>query len=160
MSDSRFKENREHRLAVANPSEERPVLVSCPKCSGMASVIPFGESEVKCTCFSCGYAAKKSANGRAFYWYDETPTDGYFGFELWLKTHCVGNSLWAFHREHLEFLEGYVGATLRERSRDEVLGWSNSSFASRLPKWLKSAKNREPILKAINELKAKCQLDP
>jgi ribosomal protein S27AE len=155
MSDSRFKENREHRLGVAKPSEERPVLVSCPKCGGMASVIPFGDDEVKCTCFKCGYAAKKSANGRSFHWYDETPTDGYFGFELWLKTSCVGHSLWAFHREHLEFLQAYVGATLRERCKDDEFGWSNSSFASRLPKWLKSAKNREPILKAIDELKAK-----
>ncbi|MDY6934102.1 MAG: hypothetical protein SVZ03_07755 [Spirochaetota bacterium] len=63
--------------------------------------------------------------------------------------------MWAFNIRHLEFLESYVSARLREREKDERLGWHNSSLASRLPKWLKPAKNREAILKAIYELKAK-----
>ena len=155
MSENRFKENREHRYDISEPTEKGPVLVVCPKCGEKSSVTLHGDTEVKCTCFSCGYTKTKPLNGRSFYWYEENPTDGYFGFDLWLRTTCVGKSLWAFNTRHLEFLESYVGAVLRERSRDEKWGWHNSSLASRLPKWLKSSKNREPILKAINELKAK-----
>lgn len=155
MTENRFKEKREHRYTISKPSEKDPVLVVCPKCNGKSTVITNGEDQVKCTCFSCGYIATKSSNGRSFYWYSENPTDGFFGFNLWLQTNCSGNSLWAFNLKHLEFLESYVGATLRERTPCEEWGWSNSSLASRLPKWIKSAKNRETILRAISELKSK-----
>ncbi len=155
MAERRYKENRDHRFTVSKPLVEDPVLVVCPTCDGKSSVTPYGEDQVKCTCFSCGYTAVTLSSDRAFYWYSENPTDSYFGFDLWLQTNCSGNSLWAFNLRHLELLESYVGAALRERKRDEYWGWSNSSLASRLPKWLKSAKNREVIFKAINELKAK-----
>lgn len=36
-------------------------------------------------------------------------------------------------------ITSYVGATLRGRAEDDELGWANSSLASRLPKWIKSA---------------------
>jgi len=155
MTENRFKENREHRFTISEPTEEEPVLVVCPKCDSKSSVVPHGEGAVRCTCFSCGYTSTQSSNGRSFCWYDENPTDGYFGFNLWLQTDCIGNSLWAFNQKHLQFLESYVGANLRERTKDDKWGWSNSSLASRLPKWLKSAKNRDLILKAIHELKSK-----
>ncbi|MDT0581815.1 hypothetical protein [Brumicola blandensis] len=155
MTNHRFKENREHRFTISKPTNNEPVLVVCPKCESKSSVVPHGEDKVRCTCFSCGYTSTKSSNGRTFYWYDENPTDGYFGFNLWLRIDCNGNSLWAFNQTHLQFLESYVGATLRERVEDDELGWSNSSLASRLPKWIKSAKNREPILNAISKLKSK-----
>jgi len=155
MSEHRFRENGEHRYVISQPTDQDPLLVVCPKCSGKSSVTLSGDADVKCTCLNCGYTKTKSRNGRSFYWYDENPTDGYFGFNLWLQTNCAGNSLWAFNSKHLKFLESYVGAALRERKKDEEWGWRNSSIASRLPKWLKSAKNREQVLKAINELKAK-----
>ena len=155
MTKKRFKENREHRLTISKPTVDDPVLVICPKCSKKASVIPSGEESVKCTCFACGYICEKHSNDRSFYWYNENPTDGYFGFDLWLKTNTLGNSLWAFNLKHLEFLESYISAKIRERSKDEKWGWHNSSLASRLPKWIKLAKNRKVLLKAINELKEK-----
>ncbi|WP_415894562.1 hypothetical protein ACMXYQ_08950 [Neptuniibacter sp. PT34_22] len=155
MTESRFKENREHRYTISLPSESEPVLVVCPKCSSKASIVPYQEESVRFSCFECGYTSTKSTNIRSFQWYDEDPTDGYFGFNLWLRIDCVGESLWAFNQGHLNFLESYVGANLRERSKDEELGWRNSSLASRLPKWMKSAKNRDAILKAIGELKQK-----
>ncbi|GAB2684509.1 hypothetical protein GCM10027170_14180 [Aliiglaciecola aliphaticivorans] len=155
MSENRFKENREHRFTISKPSLDDPVLVVCPKCKSKSSVVPHGEDQVRCACFTCGYTVSKSTNQRSFYWHSENPTDGYFGFELWLQTGCVGHSLWAFNLKHLEFLESYVGATLRERKPHEEWGWSNSSLASRLPKWLKSAKNKAQILVAISELKSK-----
>lgn len=155
MSNIRFKDGREHRLTISKPTEADPVLIVCPKCSSKAVVIPLGEDKVRASCVECGYTMDKSSNGRTFYWNSDNPTDGHFGFDLWLRTNCVGNSLWAFNKEHLKFLESYVSANLREREEDEELGWRNASLASRLPKWIKSSKNRIALLKAINELKAK-----
>ena len=150
-----FKEEKEDRFCIAEPKADDPILIVCPKCNGKASIVPFTEYEVRATCFSCGYSATKSTNTRSYYWYDENPTDGVFGFDLWLTTNCDGNSLWAFNIKHLNILEAYVSAELRERSKDEKWGWSNSSLTSRLPKWIKSAKNRESLLKAIHYLKSK-----
>jgi hypothetical protein len=69
---------------------------------------------------------------------------------LWLKTNCCGNTLWAYNKEHLDFLESYVSASIREQVPN-----INKSLASRLPTWIKSAKNRETVLKCINKLRKK-----
>lgn len=144
---------------MSKPRTDDPVLVVCPRCAGKASVVPHGDDQVKCSCLSCGYTSDRPTNGRSFYWYHENPTDGYFGFDLWLRTDYGNHSLWAFNMRHLEFLRSYVSARLRERNPDDALGWHNSSLASRLPKWLKSGKHRETALKAIDELKAKAQVE-
>ncbi|MFC3153329.1 hypothetical protein ACFOEK_19975 [Litoribrevibacter euphylliae] len=152
---NRFKEDRENRGSFSFPTRENPILIVCPKCSGKASIVPYSENEVKATCFHCGFSESKSTSERACYWYEDNPTDGFFEFDLWLTSQCNGHPLWAFNLRHLEYLEDYISAELRERSRDEKLGWSNSSLSSRLPKWMKSAKNRDDLLKAIAQLKAK-----
>ena len=75
------------------------------------------------------------------------PHDPYFGIDLALQTGCCGETLWAYNEAHLDFLKHYVGAGLRERDGNE-----NRSLASRLPKWMKKAGNREAIAKAIARL--------
>jgi hypothetical protein len=59
--------------------------------------------------------------------------------------------LFACNEAHLDALEAYVLADLRERRRDEF-GWSMSSMA-RLPRWAKSAKNRAEVLRAIARMR-------
>jgi hypothetical protein len=80
--------------------------------------------------------------------------DWYFGLPLWLQISCCRETLWAYNYKHLEFIENYVSANLRERTPN-----LNKSVASRLPKWIKSAKNRDEILKAIKKLKSKLLVD-
>ena len=152
---NRSKEDRESRWSISSPTREDPILIVCPKCDEKASVIPFTENEVKATCFNCGFSETKSTEERTYYWYEGNPTDGVFEFDLWLTSQCNGHPLWAFNLKHLIYLENYISADLRERSRDDKLGWSNSSLTSRLPKWMKSAKNREALLKAIAQLRTK-----
>lgn len=154
MSQDRFKDGREHRFTISAPSETDPVLIVCPTCAKKAVVLPLGNNKVRASCLECGYSADKSTDSRTFYWYDDNPGDGYFGFDLYLRVDCAGHSLWAFNRAHLSFLESYVSASLREREQDAETGWRNSSLASRLPKWIKSSKNRNALLKAIAELKS------
>ncbi|MFI8685911.1 hypothetical protein [Rossellomorea sp. NPDC077527] len=66
---------------------------------------------------------------------------------MWLTTNCCGDTLWAYNKEHLIFLESYVGALVRERVPN-----INQSVASRLPGWIKSVKNRDAVLKCIEKL--------
>ncbi|GAA4048757.1 hypothetical protein [Nonomuraea soli] len=70
------------------------------------------------------------------------------GLDLWLQTPCRGHVLWAYDAEHLDFLERYVRAALREREPNR-----NAGLASRLPGWLKSAKNRHAVLAACATLR-------
>ncbi|RNI22058.1 hypothetical protein EFB08_23280 [Rufibacter latericius] len=68
--------------------------------------------------------------------------------KLFLEVECCGHLLWAVNIDHLNFLESYVESSLRERIPN-----INQSMASRLPNWIKDAKNRIPIHKCIKKLR-------
>ncbi|MEU6858945.1 hypothetical protein AB0B28_08750 [Glycomyces sp. NPDC046736] len=68
---------------------------------------------------------------------------------LWLETDFRGERLWAVNEQHLRFLEDYVAAGVRET------GSFNSTLASRLPAWIKSAKNRDDLLKTLAKLRTR-----
>lgn len=74
----------------------------------------------------------------------------YRGFPLWLRTDVVGHVLWAFDGGHLDRIEEYVAASLRERMPNR-----NASFASRLPGWLKQAKHRDAVLAGCARLRTR-----
>lgn len=74
--------------------------------------------------------------------------DGYFGMPLLLTANFKGHLFWAYNDEHLAELKAFIGADLRERYH--LAG--NSSMISRLPLWIKSAKNRDELLKLIEKL--------
>jgi len=73
----------------------------------------------------------------------------YRWLELWLQVQCRGRTLWALHEEHLDYLERYVAAGIRERVPNR-----NGSQASRLPVWIKSAKNRDEVVRCLARLRA------
>ena len=158
MPNHRFKDHpNQYLFEISQPTLDDAVLVVCPKCQNMAKVTPKTENMTQLSCMHCGFNKQlsKSVNQRGFYSVNNRPTDGYFGCDLWLITPCVGEVLWAFNHPHLDFLQAYVSATLRQRQKDEQNGWSNAALSSRLPKWIKSCKNRTAILVAIDTLKAK-----
>ncbi len=77
-----------------------------------------------------------------------TPAGPQFrGLDLWLQTPCEGRVLWAYDGEHLDYLERYVAAGLREQEP------GNASLASRLPAWIKAAKNRDTVGRALLRLR-------
>ena len=139
--DIRFKSQRLSIYEFFNK-----IIIHCPKCHKKAAIEKVGEkkndlfSKEILYCNYCGYNKKGSLifNSKLF--------------ELWLKIDCNGKELWAFNEEHLKYLKEYIQAKIRERNKDEELGWSNQSIESRLPNWIKSAKNREKILKCIKKL--------
>lgn len=78
------------------------------------------------------------------------PVDPVFGLDLWLQAPFRGENLWAFNAEHLRFLRDYVRAEHRERVPNR-----NATLASRLPRWMKSAKNRDGLLAVIAYLEGR-----
>ncbi len=128
-------------------------LVVCPKCKGMGKVIPISTSEKlsiqlfsprKFICLNCVY--RDTWNGNQISIGDNF--DWYFRFPLWLQISCCNQTLWAYNFKHLEIIEQYVAAKLRERTKK-----GRNSFVHKLPNWLKLAKNRDEILKAIGKLR-------
>jgi len=87
-------------------------------------------------------------------WYREAfagePVDPTFGLPLWLQSPACGHTLWAYNAEHLHALRSYVAAMHRERRADGK--WS---MFTRLPQWVKAAKNRGELLRAFDRLAAR-----
>jgi hypothetical protein len=137
------------------------VLVECPGCGGCATVRlhaleeerragPLRASqEARLTCTRCGRNERRTAFVRRLH----GPADTVFGLPVWLRTPCCGHTLWAYNAIHLDALEAFVGAALRERRPDEHGAWRNQAWVSRIPAWLRSAKNRGEILRCIARLR-------
>lgn len=84
-------------------------------------------------------------------WYryrNDMPTDPYFGFDLLLQTNIKGNILWLYNIDHLNYLMEYVESKLREDG-----GRHKYSMITNLPQWVKSAENRDWIVKKLNRVK-------
>lgn len=74
----------------------------------------------------------------------------FFGFELWYSASFDGKPVWALNREHLDYLIEYLSAELREK-RGVVM----KTQADHIPAFMKSAKNRDRIVKVLTKLKNK-----
>jgi C4-type Zn-finger protein len=82
----------------------------------------------------------------------QRPFDPYFGFPLWLQAETCGQVLWVYNKDHLHAIKAYISAAHRERAKDGT--WS---MMTRLPKWMKSARNRDALLKSIERLEVKLE---
>jgi hypothetical protein len=75
-----------------------------------------------------------------------------FEARLWLEIECCGGKrLWALNATHLDYLAAYVAETQRERAFPSPSG--ARQLASKLPKWMKLARNRDEVLRAIDSLR-------
>ena len=104
-------------------------IVECPNCKkAIDFVLP------KLACIHCGVIQG----------FDDKSFITTVAVNDFLQINCCGENLWAYNLEHLDFIEKYVQAKIREREPNV-----NKSLASRLPNWIKSKKNRNEILKCI-----------
>lgn len=138
------------------------ILVRCPRCDGQASIVsdPAAEGHGhlwvrrRLVCRGCGRTDAWEAPripgsaGRSLPRFTG-PGDPYFGLPLWLSMGCRGRLLWAYNAEHLELLESYASAGLRERG----LVSGSMSMVERLPKWIKIARNRTEVVRVIRRMK-------
>jgi hypothetical protein len=134
-------------------------LVRCPRCDKRAEVVSVKANDSatsiirRLVCNRCGYT--KDYDAKADYIGNN---DWYFRLPLWLEMPCCGESLWAYNEVHLNFLENFVRAEIREtglktRQVENPYSYVNKTLASRLPQWIKSAKNRAEILRCIEKLR-------
>ncbi|QYN23534.1 TFIIB-type zinc ribbon-containing protein [Amycolatopsis sp. DSM 110486] len=137
------------------------VLVRCPRCAECARVVvvPGVGAELRearrLVCGRCGYLRDQTGGTR----YGPVPTgpvrDPYLREPLWLQGDCGGNVLWAYNEAHLDYLEAFVGARLREKVVVGEGEWRRRmTMVAKLPAWLKSAKNRESVLRGIQRMRA------
>ncbi|RSS34585.1 TFIIB-type zinc ribbon-containing protein [Streptomyces sp. WAC08241] len=137
-------------------------MVHCPRCDGCATVTPHPEIPAKekaagygsldlhrrLRCMGCGFFKDREVDSAVV----GSPVDPYFQQPVWLQTSCCGHVLWAYNVCHLDLLEAYVGAKLRERG--ELVPWAPASLVERLLTWLKVAKNRTEVLRTIKRLRS------
>ncbi|AOS63841.1 TFIIB-type zinc ribbon-containing protein [Actinoalloteichus hymeniacidonis] len=130
------------------------IMVVCPRCANRAISRAYpNESRFiiswprRLTCPTCAYTADWDASSCSAW---GGPTDPFFRFPLWLTAECCGGrELWVLNAQHLDLLEQYVAARIRER-----LHGSGMTMIARLPAWIKSAKHRAEILRTIHRLRA------
>ncbi|SBV24857.1 hypothetical protein GA0070620_0299 [Micromonospora krabiensis] len=131
--------------------------VVCPRCGHRAINAPrptkSGPAPAwprRLTCTSCAYSASWSPReSEGSHW--GGPVDPFFRLPLWLRAQCCGGqTLWAFNRTHLDLLQAYVGARLRERGPEP----GGMTLVARLPSWVKAAGNRDELLRVIDRLRA------
>lgn len=78
-----------------------------------------------------------------------------FGLALWLRLECCGGRLlWANNAVHLDYLDSYIGATMRERPPD-----TSSQLYWRLPGWMKDRKHRDEVLRGLARLRERLPVD-
>lgn len=139
---------REGRNLAPGAVVDVVVQSRCPACGHRIKVTrpaAAGTGSLAVRCLACGKVARHKV------WYEtsdhESGAPRFHGLDLWLQTVCAGNVLWALDEVHLDFLERYVSATLREGGR------GNGSLASRLPRWIKSAENRAVVSAGLARLR-------
>lgn len=125
------------------------VWVVCYKCHNKAiATADFENEKARLVCLECGYNNEVlMLVGKATY---IMAANRYFNAELWLKAPFRNELFLAYNLKHLEYLEQYIEAGLREH-KDRT----GFTLLERLPKFYHDAKNREALLKLIARLKLK-----
>ncbi len=147
----------------------RDIHVSCPRCARSARVTPGGHDPEaghrpafaprRLVCRHCGLV-KATLSRRLVFLRGTTGgmTDPYFGTALRLQIETRHGWLWAYNPEHLTLIHNYVNATLRERTP-----WCDTgrkmTLIARLPVWIKHAKNRDDVLRAIDHIRTSLTAD-
>jgi hypothetical protein len=147
----RFLDRRERKYGYDVIDE---VLVRCPRCAGCAAALAhpttLEEAEAASTVRDLRRRLRRRECG---YRKDETvgsavvggPVDPFFRRPVRLQAGCRGRVLWAYDVRHLDLLERYVAAKLRERG--DLVHGAPASLVERLPK------NRTEILRTIVRLR-------
>lgn len=144
---------------------EQEIWVVCPRCKGPVLSHCLQQNLTwRIACSHCSYirTASRSSKQQPMPWWTNNwwteyrkyngAVDPIFGLPLWLQVPCCGHILWAYNEPHLNFLETYVRAELRERQGTKG---NHHGIAVRLPRWMKLSQHRIPILKEIQYLRNK-----
>src|SRR5262249_54263484 len=99
------------------------ILVECPHCTGCARIVTLvpGKRDWfaprRLICLHCGYSRDWAERSVTRGWKHKLAVDDYFHERLWLQAACGDEVLWAYNLKHLQLIEDYVQADLREHRR-------------------------------------------
>lgn len=82
--------------------------------------------------------------------------DPFFHYPLYFQTSYRGETIWALNREHLQYLIDYISADIRTVPPDFYE--ANKTMRSQsdiLPAFIKTAKNRDGLIKSLKKLQLK-----
>ena len=124
---------RYYRVDIEDPAKQHfsALHVKCPYCGTMMS------GEVHKTVEAFSYATEINKG-----------KEPWFGLELWFLTSFQGKPIWAINGEHLTYLIDYLSAYLREKP----MGRRKKTQSDHLPTFMKTAKNRERIVKLLEKM--------
>ena len=135
-----------------------PLNAKCGQCGASLDkeqrLVNKYQSKMKVRCKVCSHEQFYQTKYKLTYSNNNQATDPYFGLPLWLQMPVDENILWAYNYDHLGYLKNYVAAKLRE-----AVSGGKYSLAWKLPNFIKIAKNRDKILKAITRLAGKLSKD-
>lgn len=126
------------------------VWVVCPACAKKATAKSDLEAKTaRLFCLHCGLNKEVTTligtNANI-----DMAAHTFFNANLWLKASFKNEVFYAYNEVHLEYLERYITATLREH-KDRT----HFTLLEKLPKFYHEAKNRDGLLKIIAKLKTK-----
>ena len=159
LRSHRFRDRRHTKYDFLDP-----ILVVCPGCGGDARVVRVPHepghplypavAPRRLICRACALSRAWNSGCMVFRRGSGGPArDPYFGAPLRLQTRTRHGLLWAYNFEHLELVERYVRASLRERAPSYDTGTRKTLVAS-LPVWIKRGRNRDEVLRAVGRVRA------
>lgn len=132
---------------------DNPIPACCTKCNGALDMpkrrLSFDHQQtpnaIKATCGGCGTENIVPVCWRPLLRHGE-PRDPLFGCDLVLTAPMRDGVLYAYNAEHARDYLAFIEATHRERDPD---AFGNNSWFTKLPAWIKSAKNRDKVTKVL-----------
>ena len=103
-----------------------------------------GQVVVRVKCNKCGQAGDYPAVPTS----NPVRSGAYSPLRRYLETQVVGETLWVNNLAHLDALEDWIGAKVRERGSQPGL-----TMMARLPRWMKASTNREKVLRGLTHLR-------
>lgn len=119
-------------------------LICLPECG---EIRDFDSVDVACP--RCAHVSPVSLNARRLH--SGHDRDPHLGLPLRLVERTRAGVLWAYNAEHIDEIRRYVAAEQRERRS----AFWHRTMISHLPTWMKLARHRSMMLKALDRLTAK-----
>lgn len=131
----------------------KPTPSACRQCGGAIALsraqkdfdTPPLPHRLDRTCGGCGRENTLEVGWRPVLEPGE-PRDPLFGCELLLTKAMRGGVLYAYNASHTQDYLAFIRADHRER---DAAAFGNTSWFTNLPAWIKSARNRDQIVKAL-----------
>jgi hypothetical protein len=159
----RYRDRGEHLLGAF--ADE--ILVGCPACGCRAAVLPASRpaglfTDRRMACGGCGAFRSWPPTGtkagpKTVRLDQHGATDPYLGLPLWLQAPCRGHVLWAWNERHLDALEGWIGADLRERAASTPAPPIDvhETMLESLPTWMTERTARDDVLRVLRLLRVR-----